>query len=139
MLVVCNDGSLRLLEIVRASFNLHPVRVGLYQNDLLPTLLSTVADFTPCSFPGYVSQLLNWPDAASVDPSGHGVIEASTVTWKVTADVSPRQRVYGYFVTTGSGTDLLWAERFPSRVWLQCANELLGLRCRFGGLSEFSG
>lgn len=139
MLVVPQVGNAALLEILRTQFVSGPPRVQLYQNDYSPTLTDVVANYTPATFPGYTSKILDFSQPPIDDGTGHLVLEAERIEWQATADPSSTQRVFGYFVTDGAGTTLWWAERFPNRIFFRKAGNTLATYVRFGGLSEFSG
>lgn len=139
MIVVPDDGSAWLLQQLRPVFNAGPLACNLYQNDYFPTLNSVIADFTDATYPGYVRQNVNFPNAEQFDPQGHCFIVGNALTFLSTGAPQPHQRIYGYYISNAAGNRIVWAERFPRRVWVRQAGVQIVLSPRFGALTEWTG
>jgi len=139
MIVVPDNGSRRIAFFLAPKFTTEMLEVRLYQNDYFPTLLSTLADFQECTFPGYTRHVPNLWAYVGIEAEVHRVIRANAGVWRATQEVSPPQRVFGYYVYHVQSGDVLWAERLPQRFTMRNADTPLTFRLSFGLLSEFSG
>ena len=138
MLVVPQGGNIALLELLRASWAAAKPVLVLYRNDVSPSLTSTLADFEPSTFPGAIPHNLDF-GAAAIDATDHAYLEASILTYVSLADPVEPERVFGCYVTDSTGLILLWAERFPRRLWIRKAGQEFSILPKFGALSEFTG
>lgn len=110
-LLVPNDSEIRLLDYLGTVFNADPTQIHLFQNNHTPADGDTVADYTECTFSGYlVKTLLAWSAAATV--SGRAEITEALQTWGHTGGATGNN-VYGYYITDFAG-NLLWAELDPA-------------------------
>ncbi len=81
----------------------------LYTNDLDPDLETVLEDLVEATFPGYSAQIVQqWtpPILVGADAASYG----DPVLWERSVSGLP-QTIYGYYVTAGPTSDLLWAER----------------------------
>lgn len=112
MIIFCEQGWLAAMTNVVAGGVLY--RIHLYQNNYIPTIFSTVADFTEADFSGYgTSIVLTW-GVPFINGSNQAEIDALAVTW--TRSGGPTSNtVYGIYVTDNAG-NLAYAERFPAPI-----------------------
>ena len=115
-LIVTNDSKVLMLEIVlnkRTTDGSPPSssgdrRLKLFVNNLVPSLTTQIEDITECSSMGYEAKTLfgsSW-SVETVD----GTTSASY--GEQTFDIEEEVLIYGYYVTSYDGTQLLWVERF---------------------------
>lgn len=85
--------------------------VRLFQNDHFPAVDDDLADYTEANFEGYVQHgAVNWSAPVTVGQTTY--TQADEVQFlKGFGGVS--NSVYGYFLTDGTGTVLLAAQRYP--------------------------
>lgn len=100
-------------EILRRALNYSAtgdVILKLYQSNTTPAEGDTTATYTEATWTGYSAKTLtgaSWT-VTNADPA-----EASYAQQTYTSTAgSQNQANYGYYVTNGAGTVLLWAERF---------------------------
>lgn len=110
------------LQTLRGSTNL---TVHLYKNDYTPVAGSTLANFTPCTFPGYGLLAANF-GAVGINGAGEAEMTSALLTFTQTA--ASVSTVYGYFVTNGAGDQLVFAERFATPVNLNLAGDTIRLQ-----------
>lgn len=116
MLVVPQVGLLVLADRLRQYLGSLSPRVALYQNDLVPGPLTVRSDFLAATFPGYTGpQAVFFSAPAVLNDDGLGEIVASEVLFACAGGGLP-QRIYGYWIEDASGTNLLWAQRFDTRL-----------------------
>lgn len=138
MLVVPQTGNVDLMEIIRAEWVANKPTLHVYKNDYSPTLLSTIPDFVESDFDGYAPVTLDFANPA-VDATDHVYIQAATATFNMTGNGNLPQRAFGIYVLDSTGLVLLFAERFPRRLWLRVKPAQFSVVPKFGGLSEFTG
>lgn len=139
MLVAPAEGVAYMLTTLYTVWRGLPPAVRLYTNDLSPTVLSTLADFDQATFPGYDRILISNP-VRDVDPDLGAIrVRWNEVSFELTTHLPDRLRVFGYYVTDFLGAFVLWAERFPKRIYLQDPGDSISLVPTLGGLSEFTG
>jgi hypothetical protein len=114
-LIVCDTGALAFLDSLRTIWNTSGTRtfLRLYRNDYIPVVGSVLANFSEANFPGYAAFTTNgnkW--GAPVLQAGRATTQFPPVTWTMNAATGGNQ-IYGYYVTGGGGTGVVWAERDP--------------------------
>jgi hypothetical protein len=133
-LVTTNAGELILLDYMlkETSIGDTPTSGGyiieLFNNNVTPSGSSAIGDFVVATFDGYASHTLSRSGWASPTASvfGAGVTKAvssySQQSWTcgTTGDT-----IYGYYVTSGDGTTLLWSEKFASSRVLANTDQLI--------------
>lgn len=83
----------------------------LYQNDYTPTPQSVLADFTVATFAGYASSsAITWGPAFT-DSLDQAQAVGSVKQFNCNASTTPNV-IYGYYITSGDGATLIFAERF---------------------------
>ena len=111
-LLAPNVGEQLLLEYMLNFAAPTNVELRLYTNNLTPAYSDTLVSYTESSAAGYASLVLTgslWTVAIS---SGTTVANFAQQTFSYTTSES----VYGYFVTSHSKGQVLWAERFSGAV-----------------------
>lgn len=108
-LLVPNVGETELLSRMLNKSATGDVVLRLYTNSKTPAEADTVASYTEASGSGYAAKTLTGASWTVADIGG-GVIEASYA--QQSFDLSGAMTCYGYYVTNGAGTTLLWAELF---------------------------
>jgi len=87
------------------------VNLRLYNNNVTPSETDTLSTYTESTASNYTAIVLaggSWT-VSSGSPNG------ATATYpQVDFNFSAADTIYGYFVTTSGGGNLLWAERFSS-------------------------
>jgi len=139
MLVVPIIGNGFLQEVVRTSFRVLPPVMHLFVNDVIPDLSSHFGTFAEASYPGYAPQNTSWPNPPPNPDFPYLYFRGDPLTFQPTSSLTTRTRIYGYFVTAFVGTIVLWAERFPVRVFFEDSRDGVVVIPKFGCLSEFSG
>lgn len=83
----------------------------LYQNDYQPTPQSVLGDFTVATFAGYASSSAIVWGPAFTDTLDQAQTVGSVKQFNCNASTTPNV-IYGYYITSGDGMTLLFAERF---------------------------
>ena len=107
-LLVPDEGEVELLSMSLNKVAQADVKLKLFTNNYTPVEGSVVADFIECVAAGYAAITLTgagWTIATSV---GVTTAEQPQKTFTLTAASTD----YGYYITNGAGTKILWAERF---------------------------
>jgi len=93
-------------------------KVKLFKNNFSPTPDSVAGDFTECDFSGYAPINMSAFGTAYIDSiSGQYVADSVAKTFLATS-ASPfvANTVYGYFITDGTGLNLLGFEKFATPI-----------------------
>jgi hypothetical protein len=110
MNVFCEDGWKQVLNDLVAASDL--ARIRLFQNNHVPLLTDTAANYTEATFTGYGGfQSLAW-GSAFINGSTQGEIDATEVTWTRTAGATSNT-IYGVYITDAADA-LVYAERFDA-------------------------
>lgn len=112
MLVVVDDGELKMLDILRTQINSDAWEIHLFQNNHTPAEDDTAADYTEATFSGYSEQTVDDFGAPSL-VSGEAQVAASLNTWTHNGGAVGND-IYGYYITHSVSGDLMWAERDPN-------------------------
>ena len=106
MLVVPQQSTVVLLEMVRLGLVPAGPQLHLYQNDVTPGPMTVFADFQPCNFPGYGgAQAVAFTSAAFLNDNGNAEIDAAPVNFACAggvASVSNSRQTFRAFATIGS-------------------------------------
>lgn len=81
----------------------------LFQNDLVVTRNTVIADFVEADFDGYASQNPTW--LAPIQNGAENVALADACTFTAGAGIAGPQTIYGYFFLNEDG-DYSWGETF---------------------------
>jgi len=109
--LLVNLGEVRMLSLLTNDGQaLENNVLRLYQNDKTPAETDTAGDYTQATFTGYVAITLTATDwtITSGAPSDATALEK---TFSSTADQA-LQNIYGYYLVTAVGGELVAAERF---------------------------
>jgi len=139
VLVVPLIGNGNLQEVIRTYFRVVPPVIHLYVNDYIPDLNSSGISFVEATYPGYLSQFTSWPNPPPSPDFPYLYFRGAPNTFRPSGVLTTRTRIYGYYVTDFISTNVLWAERFPIRIFFQDTRDSLVIIPKFGSLSEFSG
>lgn len=86
------------------------VIIGLFRNNLVPTLATVLADFTPASWSGYADQVVPVADYTLSGVVAHvGGIQALPISF---LDAAGGMDIYGYYVIADDGVTLIATARF---------------------------
>lgn len=109
--VICEGGlSLILQAILNKDSSNEDIKIGLFQNDITPSLADEISDYTAATFSGYSSTTLtgaSWT-VTLADPV---LLSYAQQTFQSSADQAA-QTIYGYYLFRSVAVDLLGAERF---------------------------
>jgi hypothetical protein len=139
MLVATGEGVGYMLTTLYTVWRGLPPAVRLYVNDHSPTVLDNLASYTEATFAGYDRILIANPVRDVDIELGAIRVQWDEVSFAPSTHLKDRVRVFGYFVTDFLGAFVLWAERFPVRVYVQESSDLIRFIPTLGGLSEFTG
>lgn len=115
--VFCSGGQEIALGMLLQATTPGTMTLHLYQNNVFPSLSSTSATFTECSFTGYVDAVLtrsDWSDPATLGGSATSSFPVVTFTNTGTLPTV----FYGFYVTDVSG-NLIYAGRFDQTETLE--------------------
>lgn len=84
--------------------------VELFTDDVLPTSMSVLADFTLATYDGYAAEAVTWL-APSVSDDGKVEIVGTVGEFRPTGATTPND-IFGFLITDGGG-NLLYGGRFP--------------------------
>lgn len=111
-LLVPDTGEIYMLQnIVGKNATANTLYLKLYQNAVTPGEANTVADYTEANFTGYANIALTGASWTVSSASGYSNATYAIQTYTSSAAQSTQQ-IYGYYVTSGPGGQLLWAEKF---------------------------
>lgn len=108
-LVQPNEGAQEALARMLNKSATGDVVLRLFKNNYTPVKGATVASFTEADFTGYAAKTLT---GASWSITSANPAVASYAKQTFTCSGGAAQSVYGYYVTNGAGTKVLWAELF---------------------------
>lgn len=115
---------------------LNGCRVKLFQNNIVPTPLTKLADLTEADFSGYAeSAALVW-GTPYYQADGTPVVLAGAVSFIVANPATTPNVVYGYYVVNGAGDTLLFSERFGSSVNMATPSQGLSVEAGFSVVSQ---
>src|SRR5437867_487466 len=111
--VVLQQGDLQFLDRLRLTGN-DLTTLKLFQHNHDPLVTDVDANYTEATFSGYVPKALGTWNAAYVNPSGQGEIDANVQVFSHNGGPAANN-VYGAYVDNGAG-NVVYAERFPAPV-----------------------
>ncbi len=118
-IVVAGAAMLALLDELAGAGNLFDgALLQLYKDDigLTPLLTVTDMDAVKADFSGYaVSGPIVW-SSASYAPDGVPTLAGDLKIFASTSPLTVSNTVFGYYVTNGAGTALLWSRKFDNPV-----------------------
>lgn len=110
--VISNLGLDKITQIILQKISHPSFKVALFTNNIAPTINSTWADFTECTIPGYVQQVLGggtWTGATANGVSSYSYVLPN---WVFNAYGNPQQTIFGYAVLSVVDNTEIWAEAF---------------------------
>ena len=107
-LLVPDEGEVELLSLSLNKVSQANVILHLFTNNYDPVEGSNVAAFTEANAAGYAAITLTGADWTIATSTGTTTAEQPQKTFTFTAASTN----YGYYVTNGAGTKVLWAEKF---------------------------
>lgn len=112
MLVISDLGVFSAMEILRQTWNSSLLRLHLFQNNIVPSRTTVLADLVEATFDGYAAVAINsW--AVSVVSSHIATSLPTNQIFTKTSGATPNT-IYGYYVTNNANSQLLWCERDPA-------------------------
>lgn len=111
--VVLQQGDLEILNVLRLA-NDPLATLRLFQNNHTPTVTDINANYTEATFNGYAAVALGIWNAAFINGSAQGEIDAPAVTFTHTVGATTNT-IYGAYVTDNAG-DVIYAEKFTAPI-----------------------
>ena len=100
-------------------------KVHLYQNNFTPVPGMTLASFTEADFTGYsASAAVVWNTPGFI-PAGNAIVTGDNKQFTVGATPTVFNTIYGYYLTDGAGTTLLFARLFNAPITLSAAGQFI--------------
>jgi hypothetical protein len=134
-IILTNEGSVPLLDALRAAF-LDGLGIALFKNDIIPTRLSVLADFTEAAFPGYAPQSISIPGPAFLNAQQYAQVDGNMLTFSSTG--ASAETIYGYILYDTTPTVIL-AERFAAPVPFLAAGSSVDIGIKITDVSQFNG
>jgi hypothetical protein len=104
--------------------------VGLFQNNIVPNLTTTLGDLTVADFTGYAPVTVTAWDATHLDPiTGEPVIESTTPLVFTQTGTTIVNTIYGLYLEDGSG-NLLSAEKFDTPIQMDTTGKQINALIR---------
>jgi len=138
-IILSRQGAVKMAEFLRDPPDptfLDGVGIALFTNNFIPTVDSVLADFTEATFPGYAPQSISTPNAAFLNGTGRGEVDADLMTW--TATGASGETVFGYFIYDAA-LDVIWCERFNAPVPMGAPGAAVDVTPKFTWFTEFTG
>jgi hypothetical protein len=89
-------------------------KVHLFQNDMVPTTASIIADFTEATYDGYAALSTPYGGGPYRETDGSFTIESS-LSFSMTGSVTPNI-IYGAYQLDSTGANLIFAKRFDNPI-----------------------
>jgi hypothetical protein len=123
-IVVPKTAYLAQLDEFRTAPNLfNGAEVHLYKTALSLGPNLQLADLVEADFDGYAgSGAVTW-NAASYSPDGKATLVGDLKSFVATGPFTTGNTIYGYYVTNGAGTALLWARQFATPIAIGSAGQ----------------
>lgn len=104
------------------------MKVRLFQNNIVPTPATTIADLTEATFDGYAASTVIVWSPAGVDDSGFALAIGDMKLFQMSGSTTPNL-IYGYYVCDDAGppTKLYWAELLPTPKSMTALGDQLGI------------
>jgi hypothetical protein len=121
IVVPTTEGLAILTTLTATGGDLNGAKVHLYANPLVPTPTTDLADFTTATFTGYAtSGAIVW-GTPFVNGDGLPTVAGGLVTFASTSPFTVGNTIYGYYVTNGAGSVLLFSEQFDTPIVISAA------------------
>jgi hypothetical protein len=114
-----------LTELIAAGNLWDGAKVHLFKNNVTPSPGMLIGDLTEADFDGYAaSSAIVWGTPGFL-PDGTAAVVGTQKTFTVGASPVVLNTVYGYYVTDGAGTGLLFARKFDAAVVLSAGGQFI--------------
>lgn len=130
--VVLQQGDVAILDRLRLDNNALKT-LKLFQNNHTPTVGDVNADYTEATFTGYAGVALGTWNAAFLNGSNQGEIDANPVTFTRTAGATSNT-IYGAYVVDNAG-DVVYAEKFSAPISMASTGDAFTYTPRFTAVS----
>lgn len=111
------------LTAVAAPWN--GAKVHLFKTNVTPSPGMALGDLVEADFTGYAaSAAITWAPAGFL-PDGTAAVAGDAKTFAVGATPTVLNTIYGWYVTDGAGTTLLFARKLDAAVVLSAAGQFL--------------
>lgn len=131
MNIFCENG---WIEILTAASFMTTWKLHLFQNDHVPTLFDTDADYVEADFSGYVGNVTVVWGMPFVNGSNQGELDSSQFNFTHNGG-STDNTIYGIYVTDLAGL-LLFAERFDAPVLMNAAGSTIAYTPKFTMINQ---
>ena len=123
-----------LLAMIKNELNFGGMTLKLYKNNYTPVDASLLANFTEADFSGYAaaSPVMGIP----VEVANKAVMQDTSSRTFTHNGGGTSNTVYGYFVLSNPGPDLVWAERFPAGITMAANGDQISIQLQFTLNSE---
>lgn len=111
------------------------MKTGLFQNNVVPSRDTLLADLTPADFTGYALNATAAYAAAGLDSDGTPIMATGVITFTAGSPITVSNTIYGYYIVDSAGTALLLAERFPTPVQVALPGQVLKIVSVMKGMS----
>lgn len=137
MIIVPTVITLEILAaLIDTAAEFDGAKIKLWHNDYVPTKDSVIADFTICDFTGYAtSSAIVW-GGPLLNGDGEPVILSDLKLFTGGTPFTVSNTVYGYMVTDGAGTKLLWSERFDNAIIVAATGQTVPVIASFGAENQ---
>lgn len=130
--VVLQQGDTAILDRLRLDNNALKT-LKLFQNNHVPAVGDTNANYTEATFSGYASSALGTWNAAFLNGSNQGEIDANAVTFTHNGG-GTSNTVYGAYVVDNAG-DVVYAEKFSAPLTFASNGDSVTYTPRFTAVS----
>lgn len=108
-LIIPNNSKITILNLITNNISSGgDLKLKLFINDIIPSNATVIEDITECSYSGYSPINLTGSNWLTDTTDGTTVTSYEQQTFSLLEG----GLVYGYFITSNSGSDLFWIERF---------------------------
>jgi hypothetical protein len=115
MNVVITPTLLAILNALTAmSAILNGAKVHLYANNAALGENTVLGDLTEATFTGYAASIALVWNPAYTQQDGTPTVDAPSVTFASTSPFTTGNTIYGFYVTNGAGSTLLYAQAFAA-------------------------
>lgn len=137
MIIVPNTVAASILTaLVGVAGILNGALLKLFKNDVIPNVGTILADLVEADFTGYAaSAAITWSVPVLGDDGLYRVI-GDNKSFIAGSPLTVPNTIYGYYVTNGAGTVLLFAERYANSKIINTAHQAIVEVAEFGASSQ---
>jgi hypothetical protein len=125
-----------LTALIAVSAPLAGAKLGLYKNNVVPTVGMTLADLTPADIVGVTPAAVTW-GTVHTDPTDGPVVDGGASSFIVGTPVVSANTIYGAYLTDTGATKLLAALKFDVPVTLDTTGQGILVVPQFGPRSRW--